>query len=187
MIFSIFSLILLIPQSYAQRIFHSDFETLDTNLVCGELSSGTISLAGQRDSFSFDALANDQILVTVAGTSDWGGASGANDARFTLFSSTNTPIIDRFASASLFDSNAQIQYQLPADDTYTVKVQANDLVSSGSYNIGITCLLPQKTAAIRLNCNSPLSSYTLEQAGEVDLFRFFAQANDRISITLLAI
>ncbi len=57
---------------------------------------------------------------------------GRNDARLTLFSPTGVEVI-------LFDSNAQQQITLVETGTYLLRIQANNLTSTGFYELGLEC------------------------------------------------
>ena len=106
-----------------------------TPLACGELLSGSIDVASEVDLFSFTGTANDVLDLTLTETSDWGGSSGSIDARATVFSPTGVQV-------ALFDSNLQQQITLPETGTYVVRVNANTLVNTWTYDLGLVCPPP---------------------------------------------
>ena len=102
-----------------------------TPITLGDLLSGTIDAAGEADLFTFAGTAGDVIALTLVETTSWGPTCcGTNDARMTLFSSAG-------AELAFFDSNGQLEVTLPADGTYLIRVTANNLVSTGSYDLGV--------------------------------------------------
>ena len=98
---------------------------------------------GEADFFSFTGNGGEVIDLTLTETSDWGDF-GRNDARLTLFSPTGVGFDSSAQQSSLsvpeFDSSAQQQITLPETGTYLIRIQANTLTSTGSYNLGISCL-----------------------------------------------
>jgi len=153
------------------------FETPFGTLVCGGLRSSLIDFSAEVEQFNFTAQAGDLISLTLVETSNWGGLGGSADARATLISPSGNEEV-------IFDSNSQETIVLPESGTYVVRVNANDLVSTGSYNLGLSCLLPASPPPVTLSCGG-LESGLINTPGEVELFDFTAQAGDLISLTLV--
>ena len=101
------------------------------SLNCGDLVPGTIEEAGEVDEFTFTGQAEDVITLTLAETSNWGASYMG--VRLTLFSPTGVQVVR-------FDSNDQKDnITLPETGVYTIRINASDLVSTGSYNLGLVC------------------------------------------------
>jgi hypothetical protein len=111
-------------------------DPINGTLTCGALLGGAIDAGGEVDLLTFDASSGDEISITLVETSDWGGTAGVNDARGIL----QAPSGDILGAA--FDSDAQVEFTLPETGTYVLQVNANNLVSIGTYNVGLTCLAP---------------------------------------------
>ena len=118
----------------------------------------------------------DLVTLTLSETSNWGGINGANDARATVF----TPAGDALIT---FDSNSQQDLTLPESGTYIIRVNANNLVSTGSYNLGVECLLPTDPVQAALSCGD-LVSDAIDAQAEVDQFTFTGQVGDLVTLTL---
>jgi hypothetical protein len=102
-------------------------------LFCGDLVSGSIDESGETDQFTFSGQAGDVILLTLTQTAGFPGSNVV--PQLTLFS-PSLEVVDTF------NANTQQQITLPASGTYTIRVRANNLVSTGSYNLGLECLQP---------------------------------------------
>ena len=102
-------------------------------LSCGDLIPGSIDAAAEAEFYTLTGQANDVITLTLVETSNWGGTAGSADARLTLFAPSGAEVVT-------FDSNGQQQVTLPESGTYIVRIQANNLVSTGSYDLGLECL-----------------------------------------------
>lgn len=104
-----------------------------SDIQCGDLVSDAIDVEGEVDLFTFTGQMGEVVTIALAETSDWGG-NGFNDARATLFSPTGAQV------GVQFDSNSQQEFTLPESGSYTIRVNANNLVSTGSYNLWLQCL-----------------------------------------------
>lgn len=144
-------------------------------LACGDLASNAIDAPADADLFSFDGQANDLVTFTLSETSAWG--SSFNDARATVFSPTGDV-------ALVFDSESQQSLSLPEDGTYIIRVNANNLLSTGSYNLGIECVLPVPSpGTVPLACGD-LASDAIDAPADVDLFTFAGQSGDLVTLTV---
>ena len=74
----------------------------------------------------------DLISLTLVETSDWGGIGGNIDAHMTIRAPSGTVV-------GTYDSNTQPQITLPESGTSAVQLNANNLVSTGSFNLSLTC------------------------------------------------
>ena len=103
-------------------------------LTCGTLLAGSITEAGEVDLLTFTGTAGQVVDLTLVETSAWGGVAGiSNDARGQLFAPSGDAV------GGAFDSNTQVTHTLPETGTYIVRINANNLVSTGSYNLGMEC------------------------------------------------
>ena len=150
--------------------------TTTISLACGALLSNSIDAAGKADFFSFSGNTNDVIDLMLTETSNWGGNNFANDARLTLFSPTGVQV-------ALFDSNAQTQLTLPETGTYLIRVNANNLVSTGNYNLGLSCVLPSSPPPTPIACGDNLSG-SIDAVGKAEFFSFSGNTNDVIDLML---
>ena len=148
----------------------------EPSLSCGDpVISGSIDAAAETDQFTFSGEAGDVVSITVADTGGEFVTTGA-DARVFLFSPTG-------AQLGLFDANSERVFTLPESGTYAIEVKANNLVSTGSYNLNLECLVPPSPDAVALGCGD-LVSGSIDAAAEVDVFHFSGEAGDVVSITV---
>ena len=145
--------------------------------ACGDLTPGSIDLPGEVDLLSFTGAAGQVVDLTLVETSNWGGSTGQVDARATVFSPTGVQVAQ-------FDSNSQQHITLTETGTYVVRVNANNLVGAGSYNLSLTCVLPSTNLHTPLACGDLLGD-SIDTPGEVALFRFSGTAGQVIDLTLV--
>ena len=148
-------------------------------LECGDLVSGSIDEAGETDRFTFSGNALDLVTITLVETDGFSGFSTgiSNVARATIFSPTGEQV-------GSLDSNGQLNITLPESGSYVIRVNANNLVSTGSYTLGIECILPTEPVGVVLSCGE-LALNSIAAPGEVDLFTFSGNAGDLVTITLV--
>ena len=107
-----------------------------TPVVCGDLLSGSIDASGEADFYNFTGNVGDVIEVTLTETgSSWGGSFGDNDPRATVFSPTGAVVV-------AFDATKRQEITLTESGTYLVRINANQLTATGSYNLGLDCPVP---------------------------------------------
>ena len=99
-------------------------------IACGETASDAIDAPADVDLFTFAGLGGDNVTFGLTETSNWG--SSFNDARATIFSPAGVQL-------GLFDSNGQLPVVLPVDGAYLLRVNANNLLSAGSYDLDVQC------------------------------------------------
>ena len=83
-----------------------------------------------------------------------------------------------------FDANSARQFTIEQSGTYVVRLRANNLVTTGSYNLGLECLIPLSPNPTSLSCGD-LVEGSIDAAAEVDFFTFEAQPGDEIFLTLV--
>jgi len=147
---------------------------VDAALVPGDLVSNSLDMVAEVDVYSFDANAGDEILLTAGKTS--GFSSFGSAARVRLLSPSMTEVI-------FFDTNGQRRVSLPETGTYVITVTANNIVSTGGYNLGYERLLPPGPTQGTLGCGDLLSD-ALNAVAEVDLFDFSGSAGQVVQITI---
>ena len=145
-------------------------------LGCGSLEGGSIEQSGEVDFFTFSAQTGNEVFLTLTETPDWGGAFGGNAAHLTVFAPSGAEVVT-------FDSTQQQRLTLAETGTYVIKINANNIVSTGAYNLGLECLNPLSSGAVAVQCGS-LQSGTVQQSAEVVFYTFTAQARDAIFLTL---
>ena len=152
-------------------------DAVDDTLACGRLVSGSIEESGKVDLITFNGAMDGVVTLTLVETPDWGGSGGRNDARATLFSPSGQNIL-------VMDSNSQEEVTLPESGLYTLRINANNLVSTGSYNLGLECLQPLDAVDDTLACGG-LVSGSIEESGKVDLITFDSTLDTVVTLTLV--
>ena len=99
-------------------------------LGCGDLVCGTIGTAGQVDLFTFSGTMGATVDLTL---SDTGGFAFRVEAAATVFAPSGANVV-------AFNANSLNPLTLPETGTYVVRINANDLVGTGTFNVGLTCL-----------------------------------------------
>ncbi len=86
----------------------------------------------EADLFTFTGTANDVRDVTLIETgTGWGGVGNTNDPRATIFAPSGVQV-------DAFDTNSRRQLTLAETGTYLVRVNANQVAATGTYNVGLT-------------------------------------------------
>ena len=150
---------------------------MDGTLTPGDLLAGTIDAPGEVDVVTLAGQTNDRIVLTLVETTDWGGFLGANDVQATLFAPSG-------AELEVFESDSQQQFTLAETGVYVIQVNANNLVSTGSYTLGLERLDPVGPLDGTLTPGDLLAG-AIDAPGEVDVVTLAGQTNDRIVLTLV--
>ena len=106
-------------------------EPLPPPLVCGQVYPSTITAPGELDHFSFEGNVNDVVDLTLV----WKTGFTATGVSASVYSPTDA-FLGSFSGTSLFSLT------LPETGRYIVRVNANNLVGIGSYNLGLGCRVP---------------------------------------------
>jgi hypothetical protein len=141
----------------------------------GFLVSGTIASAGQVDTYTFSGTAGHFITVTLALTAGFPNVPQA--PRATLIAPSNT-VIDFFDARP----GNQRNYTLEESGTYILRVNANDLVATGSYSLSVACIRPPSPDAVPIGYGDLVNGSLA--AAQVDLYTFTGAANEFITVTL---
>jgi hypothetical protein len=143
---------------------------------CGDLISGEIEASGEVDTFRFEGNAGDVVDLTLVLTGGFDGFFGRVPAA-TVFTPSGGQL-------DAFNSNKQDPLTLPETGTYRVRVNANSLVHTGTYNIGLECRSPPGPIDAALTCGA-LVSGEIEAAGAVDFFSFQGTKDAVVDLTLV--
>ena len=147
----------------------------DDTLACGGLLEGrTIEKAGEVDLITFEGQAGGIVDVTIVET----GAFAASRPRINVFAPSGENL-------GGFNANSQNTLMLEETGTYTIRVKAENLKDTGSYNLGLECRKPLQPPDDTLTCGGLLEGRTIEKAGEVDLVTFPGQAGDIVDVTIV--
>ena len=157
----------------------SPLSAVDGTLACGDLLAGALSGSGEVDLITFTGQAGavvDLMLVRTGGFVDGFGRLLAVP-HATIFGPSGTEVVT-------FNSDSQNTLTLPESGTYTVRINANTLVHTGSYNLGMECRSPLSAVDGTLACGDLLAG-ALSGSGEVDLITFTGQAGAVVDLMLV--
>lgn len=149
-------------------------EPVTGDLACGRLIAGTISAAAEVDVLTFTANAGASVLLTLTQTT--AGFNSLVHARATLLSPAGGELM-------VFDSNTQRRIDLPATGTYTLRINASNLVTTGSYAIGLECVKPAGAVDFTL-VPGGLIATGIDAPAEVDLLTLEGSIGDRLLLTV---
>jgi hypothetical protein len=159
-----FALLLSANISWAQIPIH-----------CGDTIPGEINPVGNRDSYTFQALAGERVSITV-------GSSYLeyinNEERWTLFDPTGTLVLTCV-------SNQCESGPLPLSGTYTIKVFEAGYDETGSYAVSLEGVSEGATCGQGVNCGTTLAA-RFDEAGDTDSYAFEGTAGYGVTITVAA-
>lgn len=168
----------MVTASSEGRAGHAAIQVVSTpvtgDLACGRLIAGSISAAAEVDVITFGASAGTTILLTLTQTT--AGFNNLVHARATVLTPSGEQLL-------VFDSNAQRTLTLAQAGTYTVRINASNLVTTGSYAIGLECLRPAAAVDVALEPGVLIPDIIAAPA-EVDLYTLDAQAGERVLVTV---
>lgn len=144
-------------------------------LTLGDLSTATIDASAEVDLFTFDGTADDVVFWTL--TEGSGFTAGSQAPSLQIFAPSGSEL-----KASI-SANSQRQDTLPETGTYVVRLQANNLRSTGTYFLGLEGLAPI-TPGMPALASGDLVQATIDASAEVDLFTFAGTSGDVIFLTL---
>ena len=143
------------------------------NLICGALVQGVISQGAQTDQYSLTGSSGDLITLTLAKTGGWSAFGSA--PRVTLLAPSGTETAN-------FIGNGQQDIVLPESGTYDIRINANNLVTTGSYSFGYSCILPTDAAAPHLAYGDLVEDALV--AAEADLYTFDGTSGEFVTLTM---
>ncbi len=135
---------------------------------------GNIQQAAQVDQYTYSGTAGGIITVTL-------GLTGGFDSFFgvvpkvTLYDPTG-------AVVTSFQANTQRQITTALSGLYLFQVESNDLVSTGTYNLGVVCRNPLNPSS-GLSCGGIVNG-KVSQSSQVDQYTYNASAGGVITVTL---
>src|SRR2546425_11206100 len=89
----------------------------------------------------------------------------------------------RHAILVSYKSTSVCHPELSETGTYIIQVRANDFVSTGSYSLGLECLLPTSPVDATLACGG-LISRTIGASAKVDQIIFNGQSSAQLTLGL---
>ncbi len=102
-------------------------------LSCGGITSGKIAAASQVDQYAYAGQAGGILSFNLVNTSGFNPFYGVEPSA-TLFDPTGKAILT-------FAANSSKETTLAWTGTYLVQVSSSDLASTGTYNLGVDCIL----------------------------------------------
>ena len=146
-------------------------------MPCGGFATGTIGAPGETDLYTLTGQAGQIISLAIASTDGFATSPSSRSAVLTLFAPSG-------AVVGTLASNSQALLTLPMNGVYAIRVSANNLATTGSYNISRECLSPvQSPDVVPIACGA-LAAGTIAAPGETDLFAFTGSAGQIISLAL---
>ena len=148
-------------------------DPVDATLAYGDVVGRDITEPAQIDQLTFSGDAGRAITLTLAVTSSFGAFESA---RAHLYTPTGAELL-------VFDGNSRNLLTLPETGTYVLQVRATNLVSSGSYNLGLESLLPTDPVDATLAYGDVVGRDITEPA-QIDQLTFSGDAGGEITLTL---
>jgi len=144
-------------------------------LSLGDLTTATIDASGETDFYTFTGSAGDVVFTTL--TEGAGFNSGGQTPRLRVYAPSGVQV------GSHQDANSVRQDTLQESGTYVVRVQANTLIHTGTYHIGLEGLSPLSPGAPPLSLGDLITA-TIDASGETDFYTFTGSAGDVVFLTL---
>lgn len=164
------------PDTSIIETYRSMIPTVGTpgpgELACGLLLSGSIDAPGEVDILTFTGNAGDEILLTTAQTSGFGGHG--DDLEVTVVSPTSIQV-------DQYRGGGHRLITLPETGTYSINLESVRLLT-GTYNTGFECLDPLSADAVLIGPGDVMNG-SLEAAADVDLFTFSGSSGDSVLLT----
>jgi hypothetical protein len=149
---------------------------IDAPIAFGAVLAGTIVVPGENSLFTFSGNTNDRVLLTLVTTGGFSPVFGRNP-RASILTPTGQ------ALGTFWDATSEREVILPETGTYLVRVRANNLSDTGTFNLGLERLSPI-TAADGTFIFGTIFNGTITKAGQSDLIVFSGSINDRVLLTL---
>lgn len=142
-----------------------------TSISCGQTVSGSLSVAGEQDFFSYTANSDENIIIYLVRT------SGNMDPYLELYDTTGS------VAASNYDtSGSSVSLNITGGN---YKIAVSDYGKDETGNYAITWInLKNPCNVTTLNCGEAASG-ALSSAAEFDFYSFDASANEKITIHLV--
>ena len=148
---------------------------IDANLAPGDVVASTISAAAEVDIYTFAGQSGDRVLVTL-------GQTGGFNSGFGILARA-TVIAPSGAQLDQFNANGQRTLALTESGTFIIRIDANNVVNTGSYGVGFERLNPVGAVDANLAPGDVVAS-TISAAAEVDIYTFAGQTGDQVLVTL---
>ena len=145
-------------------------------LGCGDLVCGTIGAAAQVDLFTFSGTMGATVDLSLANTGGFNPFREGQTAFATVFAPSGATVV-------AFGANALKTLTLPETGTYVVRVNASDLVGTGTFDLGLDCRFPLMPTPSALACGDTVSG-SIQKAAQVDLFTFSGTMGATVDLSL---
>jgi len=145
-------------------------------ISCGQTLSGSVSTAGEQDTYTFTGNANEKVIVSAV------SMSGALCARAELYDPSGNLIAASTAIPGCNSNTSSVS--LPSTGAYTILVRDFNLSGTGTYNVNLQFTTGQ--CATPIACGQTIANVPLVVA-EQDTYTFSGNANERVVISAVAI
>ena len=145
----------------------------DVAMLCGELLEESLALRTEFDYFTFEGTADDFVQIILVET----GGFDDSAPRGTLFAPSGTKV-------ESFDADSATGVTLTETGPYLIRVRANDVVGTGTYNLGLGCLPP--VGATPLVCGDPPQNDLLSSSGAVRYFTYDGGVGDVVDVLIIS-
>ena len=144
-------------------------EDYHRELVCGDVIQGQISSSSEFGLYTFQAVAGDLVVLTLA------GGNGLFGPKFSLADPNGMLIADTEGAGSH-------GFEDLVEGTYTIAVFDQHFTERGAYHVGLEWFAGDECAE-PLACNSNLSA-TIAQPAEMDVYSFDGVKGSRVTLEL---
>jgi len=145
----------------------------DVAMLCGELIEQSLELRTEFDYFTFEGTEDEFVQIILVETGGFDGSA----PRGTLYSPSG-------AKVKGFDADSATGVTLTESGPYLIRVRANDVVGTGTYNIGLGCLPP--VGATPLVCGDPPTNDLLSSSGQVRYFTYDGGVGDIVDVLIIS-
>lgn len=145
-----------------------------TPIPCGQPISDSISIAGEKDDYTFTASPNDKVTIRLIVT------SGDMNPYLELYDSAMIKIASNYSSSGNYTS---IDKVLTAGGTYTIRVYDYNNDETGDYSL-FWQKVNNPCGAAPITCGQTTPG-SLSTTGERDFYTFTATTGDAVTIRLI--
>ncbi len=146
-----------------------------TPVSCGQIVTGSISTAGEKDDYTLTANAGDVVSLRAYRT------SGGMDPCLELFDSTGALVKSQCVDCYWGGFDLNMQQTLAAGGQYTIRVSECGNDETGDYKITWDRLKNTCNASSELTCGQTVTG-SLSAAGERDYYTLNANVGDVVSL-----
>lgn len=162
---------LLIP--WIISLLFSSLVSAQTSISCGQIKSDSISSAGEKDSYTFSATANDKVAIQMVRTST------GLDPYIELFDSSGSAIDSKYETSENY-----VLFITTINASGTYKITVSDFGNDETGNYTLTWQKVNDPCNVTdLSCGQGISG-SLSVVGEMDFYSYTASSEDQIIIYL---